>query len=71
MAICRRMSADGSRVRVFGPSEALARELSVERVVADQVTLRSGDSVWVVRLERLGPDRLRLTGPRGSVELRR
>jgi len=66
-----RVSPDGRHVRVVGPSEALARELSVERFVADQVTLRSGDSVWVVRLERLGPDHLRLSGPRGSVELRR
>jgi len=66
-----RVSADGGHVRVWGPSEALARELTVERVVADRVTLRSGDSVWVVQLEGLGPNHLRLSGPRGSVELRR
>lgn len=66
-----RVSEDGSHVRVSGPSEALSRELVVERVVADQVTLRSGSSVWIVRLERLGPAHLRLSGPRGAIELRR
>ena len=66
-----RVSDDGSHVHVFGPSEALARELVVERVVADRITLRSGSSVWVVRLEQLGQGHLRLSGPRGVIELRR
>jgi DNA-directed RNA polymerase specialized sigma24 family protein len=66
-----RVSADGRHVRVFGPSEALSRELWVERLAGDQLSLRSGKSAWVVRLERLGPDHLRLSGARGSVELRR
>jgi len=66
-----RVSGDGRHVRVVGPSEALSRELWVERLAGDQLTLRSGKSVWVVRLEQLGPDHLRLSGARGSVELRR
>ena len=66
-----RVSIDGGRVRVFGPSETLARELWVERVAQDQVTLRSGKSVWVARLERLGPSHLRLSTPRGVVDLQR
>lgn len=66
-----RVSGDGRHVRVFGPSESLSRELVVEREMSDRLTLRSGDSVWVVRLERLGPNRLRLSGARGTVELQR
>ncbi len=62
---------DGSQIRVFGPSESLGRELRVERVDVDQVTLRSGNSVWVARLEQLAPDHLRLSSSRGSVDLQR
>lgn len=66
-----RVSGDGRHVRVFGPSEPLSRELVVEREATDALTLRSGDSLWAVRLQRLGPNRLRLSGPRGTVELQR
>ncbi len=62
---------DGSQIRVFGPSESLGRELRVERVNLDQITLRSGDSVWVARLEQLTPNHLRLSSARGVVELQR
>lgn len=66
-----RVSGNGRHVSVFGPSESLSRELVVERETKDRLTLRSGDSVWVVRLEPLGPNHLRLSGPRGTVELQR
>ena len=62
---------DGSQIRVFGPSESLGRELRVERVNLDQITLRSGGSVWVARLQQITPNHLRLSSPRGWVELQR
>ena len=58
------------RVRIYGPSKALARELVIESVTAEHVTLRSGGSRWVAELEHHG-DRLRLTSARGFVELER
>lgn len=60
---------EGRRVLIFGPSEALGRELVVERLVGDQVTLRSGSTRWAGRLERLSDTSLRLTTPRGAVTL--
>ena len=65
------VSIDGNRVRVFGASEALGREVAIERISATEVTLRSGKRVWVAKLERLGPSHLRLSTARGSVELQR
>ncbi|HEX2877484.1 MAG TPA: sigma factor [Polyangiaceae bacterium] len=62
---------DGGHVRVVGPTEALSRELTIQSVSEDRVTLRSGSSVWVARLEKLGPNRLRLSTARGAVELSR
>jgi DNA-directed RNA polymerase specialized sigma24 family protein len=62
---------DGGHVRVVGPTEALSRELIIQSVSEDRVTLRSGKSVWVARLEKLGPNRLRLSTARGAVELSR
>jgi DNA-directed RNA polymerase specialized sigma24 family protein len=61
----------GGHVRVVGPTEALSRELRIQSVSEDGVTLRSGKSVWVARLEKLGPNRLRLSTARGAVELSR
>jgi DNA-directed RNA polymerase specialized sigma24 family protein len=62
---------DGGHVRVVGPTEALSRELTIQSVSEDRVTLRSGSSVWVARLEKLGPNRLRISTARGAVELSR
>jgi DNA-directed RNA polymerase specialized sigma24 family protein len=62
---------DGGVVRVIGPTAALSRDLVIESVVKNQVTLRSGKSVWVARFEQLAPDHLRLSSSRGSVELQR
>lgn len=62
---------EGGRVRVVGPSEALSRELTIQSLSQDQVTLRSGSSVWIAKLEKLGPNRLRLSTARGAVELSR
>ncbi len=62
---------EGRSVLIFGPSEALGRELFVERLVGDQVTLRSGGSRWAGQLEQLSDGSLRLTTPRGSVTLAR
>lgn len=60
---------EGRRVLIFGPSETLGREIFVERLVGDQVTVRSGSARWAGRLERLSDTSLRLTTPRGSVTL--
>lgn len=62
---------EGRKILVFGPSEALGRELSVEGLRGDHVTLRSGSTSWTGRLERPGDGLLRLTTPRGSVTLAR
>jgi DNA-directed RNA polymerase specialized sigma24 family protein len=62
---------DGRQIHVFGPSPSLGRELLVEHINLDQVTLRSGDSVWMARLQLLSPNHLRLSSPRGWVELER
>jgi hypothetical protein len=51
--------------------ETLGRELVVERLVGDRLTLRSGQSVWSGRLVRLASDRLQLTTPRGVVVIER
>ncbi len=59
---------DGSVV-VRGPTGSLRRELVVESSDGEQLTLRSGDSTWVARLEHLGDSRLRLSNERGFVEL--
>jgi DNA-directed RNA polymerase specialized sigma24 family protein len=69
--MARHVTIGAGRVRVFGPAEALGRELLVERLVGDQVTLRSGTSVWSGRLVPLPGERLRLTTPRGSVVIER
>ena len=61
----------GGYARVVGPTEALSRELSIQSLSQSQVTLRSGKSVWVAKLEKLGPNRLRLSTARGAVELSR
>jgi DNA-directed RNA polymerase specialized sigma24 family protein len=68
--LAERVEVSGGRVRVFGPSASLSRELLVERVTSEQVTLRSAGAVWVARLERHG-DRLRLSSAHGFVELER
>lgn len=69
--LAQHVRIEGDEILVFGPSQTLGRRLRVERWSGDQVTLRSGSSVWVGRLERLGVDGLRLTTPRGSVTLQR
>jgi DNA-directed RNA polymerase specialized sigma24 family protein len=69
--IAQHVRIEGRRVLVFGPSEALGRELVIERLRGDQITLRSGRSVWAGRLERLSDGALRMTTPRGSVTLAR
>jgi DNA-directed RNA polymerase specialized sigma24 family protein len=69
--LAQHVRIEGRRVLVFGPSEALGRELTIERLVDDQITLRSGGSVWTGRLERLADGALRVTTPRGSVTLAR
>jgi DNA-directed RNA polymerase specialized sigma24 family protein len=61
---------DGS-ILVRGPTGSLRRELVVDAVSEQQITLRSGDSTWVARFERLGEARLRLGNERGFVELER
>jgi len=65
------VSIDGNSARVFGASEALGREVVIERINATEVTLRSGKRVWVAKLDRLGPSHLRLSTARGSVDLQR
>lgn len=69
--LARSVTIEGNVIRVFGPSEALARELVIERLSRDQVTLRSGSSVWSGQLVELPGQRLRMTTPRGVVVLER
>jgi len=56
---------------VFGATAPLGREVTIESLTANEVTLRMGKSVWVARLERLSADHLRLSTARGFVELER
>jgi hypothetical protein len=65
------VNIDGSRVRVFGATESLGRDVAIERLSATEVTLRSGNRVWVAKLEQIGPNHVRLSTARGSVELQR
>lgn len=65
------VSITPNAVRVFSATESLGRELELERFEGGQVTLRSGSSRWVATLTRLGEHRLKLTSPRGYVELER
>jgi len=69
--LARTVRIEGGRIFVYGPSETLGRELTVERLTSDHVTLRSGSNVWSGDLEPLSGGRLRLTTPRGSVVLSR
>jgi DNA-directed RNA polymerase specialized sigma24 family protein len=68
--LAQRVSVSGTRVVVHGPAGA-TRQLLVTQLSGERAVLRSGSSEWVVRLERPSTDRLRLSGPRGSVELER
>lgn len=64
------VSVHEASVTVHGPAGA-TRELTLARLSGDRVVLRSGKLEWAVRLEQPSPTRLRLSGPRGSVELER
>jgi len=61
----------GGHVKVVGPSEALSRELVIQSLSSEQVVVGSGNRVWMARLEKLGPNQLRLSTARGAVELTR
>jgi DNA-directed RNA polymerase specialized sigma24 family protein len=63
------VSISSRSIRVFGPTERIGRELVLEKVDAGRITLRSGASVWVAELEQIDGRHLRLTTPRGFVEL--
>lgn len=65
------VSITAESIRVFRATQAFGRELRLERMERGQITLRSGDSRWVARLERLDERRLKLTSPQGFVELER
>jgi DNA-directed RNA polymerase specialized sigma24 family protein len=69
--LAERVVIDHKSVRVFGPSAPLGRELTLEKLSSDAVTLRYGKSLWVARLARLSPDRLQLSTPRGFVDIER
>jgi DNA-directed RNA polymerase specialized sigma24 family protein len=60
----------GDRVLLRGPAGA-SRELNIAQLSDDRAVLRSGGAEWTVHIERPSSGRLRLSGPRGSVELER
>ncbi len=65
------VSITPNAIRVFSATESLGRELELEKFEGGQVTLRSGSSRWVATLTHAGKHRLKLTSPRGYVELER
>jgi len=69
-SLALRVHIDARSVRVY-VGDALSRELFVERLDGKKLVLRSGSSRWAVELERLGPKRIELRGPRGFVALER
>jgi len=69
--LAERVTIEGDVVHVFGPSPTLGRDLRIERLSHDQLTLRSGGSVWSGQLTELPGRRLRVTTPRGSVVIER
>jgi DNA-directed RNA polymerase specialized sigma24 family protein len=68
--LAQRVSVRGNRVVVHG-SAGTSRELLITELAEQRAVLRSGRVEWAVRLEHPSADRLRLSGPRGSVELER
>ncbi|HVY29830.1 MAG TPA: hypothetical protein VHB79_24890 [Polyangiaceae bacterium] len=68
--LAQRVSVGGNRVVVHGPGGA-ARELVIVALSNERAVLRSGSVEWAVRLEHPSANRVRLSGPRGSVELER
>ncbi|MFZ5893562.1 MAG: RNA polymerase sigma factor [Myxococcota bacterium] len=66
-----RVRIEGRTVRVYSGTEALGRELLIERVNEHEVVLSSGSSRWVAKFERLSSRRIELRGPRGFVVIER
>lgn len=64
------VSVSGTRVVVYGPA-GTSQELVIAELTGERAVLRSGNREWVVRLQQPSAGRLRLSGPRGSVELER
>jgi len=57
--------------RVVNATGLIERELQVEALGQNRLRLRAADSVWEVTLSSVDPNHIKLSGPRGFVELER
>jgi DNA-directed RNA polymerase specialized sigma24 family protein len=61
----------GRVVRVLGANGAVERKLTIDTAAEDRLVIRSGDSLWNAAVQFTGSDHVKLTTPRGFVELER